>query len=80
MSLSARLHEKVHQVLEQHLLEHRLTPGLVLLESTIADAFRVSRAPVQMALRRLHEEGHIQRFEGRGYVVPPGAGAQLIPM
>ena len=80
MSLSARLHEKVHQVLEQHLLEHRLTPGLVLLESTIADAFRVSRAPVQMALRRLHEEGHIQRFEGRGYVVPPGAGAPLIPV
>jgi DNA-binding GntR family transcriptional regulator len=74
------LHEKVHQVLEQHLLEHRLTPGLVLLESTIAEAFRVSRAPVQMALRRLHEKGHIHRFEGRGYVVPMGAGAPLVPV
>jgi DNA-binding GntR family transcriptional regulator len=80
MSLSGRLHEKVHQVLEQHLLEHRLTPGLVLLESTIAEAFRVSRAPVQMALRRLHEEGHIQRFEGRGYVVPVAPGAALVPV
>jgi DNA-binding GntR family transcriptional regulator len=74
------LHEKVHQVLEQHLLEHRLTPGLVLLESTIAEAFRVSRAPVQMALRRLHEKGYIQRFEGRGYVVPMGVGAPLVPV
>ena len=68
-------------MLEQHLLEHRLTPGLVLLESTIAEAFRVSRAPVQMALRRLHEEGHIQRFEGRGYVVPRDhPAAALVPV
>jgi DNA-binding GntR family transcriptional regulator len=80
IALSGRLHEKVHQVLEQHLVENRLKPGLVLLESTIAEAFRVSRAPVQMALRRLHEEGHIHRFEGRGYVVPMPEGATLIPV
>ena len=67
-------------MLELHLQEHRLTPGLVLLESTIAEAFRVSRAPVQMALRRLHDEGRIQRFEGRGYVVPGAPGAPLAPV
>jgi DNA-binding GntR family transcriptional regulator len=70
----------VHQVLEQHLVEHRLPPGLVLLESTLAEAFRVSRAPVQMALKRLHEMGLIQRFEGRGYVVPAASGAIVAPL
>ena len=80
MLLIGRLHEKVHHVLEQHLMEHRLTPGLVLLESTLAAAFRISRAPVQMALRRLHEEGHIHRFGGRGYVVPARPGEPLVPV
>lgn len=70
----------MHQVLEQHLLEHRLPPGLVLIESTLAEAFRVSRAPVQMALKRLHEAGLIQRFEGRGYVVPAPDGQQVAPL
>jgi DNA-binding GntR family transcriptional regulator len=79
-SVTARLHDTVYQVLEQHLVQHRLTPGLVLLESGIAEAFRVSRAPVQMALRRLHAAGHIQRFEGRGYVVPTRDDAPLVPV
>lgn len=78
--LSSKLHERVYQVLEQHLVEHRLAPGLVLLESNLAEAFRVSRAPVQMALRRLHEAGLIQRFEGRGYVVPALPGTPLLPV
>ena len=78
--LSSKLHEKVHHSLEQHLLGHRLPAGLVLLESTLADAFRVSRAPVQMALKRLHEAGLICRFEGRGYVVPGADGAAVTPL
>jgi DNA-binding GntR family transcriptional regulator len=79
-ALSTRLHDKVYQVLEWHLIQHRLTPGLVLLEGAIAEAFRVSRAPVQMALRRLHAAGLVQRFEGRGYVVPAAAGTPLMPV
>jgi DNA-binding GntR family transcriptional regulator len=79
-ALSIRLHDKVYQVLELHLVQHRLTPGLVLLEGAIAEAFRVSRAPVQMALRRLHRAGHVQRFEGRGYVVLAAAGTPLVPI
>ncbi|HEX3982690.1 MAG TPA: GntR family transcriptional regulator [Acidisoma sp.] len=70
----------MHQVLEQHLLEHRLPAGLILIESTLAEAFRVSRAPVQMALKRLHETGLISRFEGRGYIVPAAEGRAAPPL
>ncbi|WP_119165372.1 GntR family transcriptional regulator [Algihabitans albus] len=64
------LYEIVHRVLHQHISERRLPVGLVLLEGPIAEIFEISRAPVNRALRLLHEEGLIQRFEGRGYLVP----------
>ena len=47
-----------------------LPPGLVLLEGAIAEAFQVSRAPVKAALRLLFRDGLVQRFEGRGYMIP----------
>lgn len=51
-----------------------LPPGLVLLESNIADLFGVSRAPVRAALLRLESSGLLERFDGRGYLVR-GEGA-----
>jgi DNA-binding GntR family transcriptional regulator len=68
------LYEIVYRVLHAHIAERKLPEGLVLLEGPIAEVFEVSRAPVNRALRRLHEEGVIQRFEGRGYLVPGRAG------
>lgn len=68
------LYEIVHRVLYKHIAEHRLPEGLVLLEGPIAEVFDVSRAPVSRALRQLHDEGLIQRFEGRGYLIPGRCG------
>lgn len=64
------LYEIVHRVLQHHIAERRLPEGLVLLEGPIAEVFEISRAPVNRALRLLHEEGLIERFEGRGYLIP----------
>ncbi|WP_188984523.1 GntR family transcriptional regulator [Pseudomonas matsuisoli] len=47
----------------------RLQPGTLLLEGPLADIFGVSRSPVRQALARLSENGLIQTFEGRGYLV-----------
>lgn len=48
----------------------RLEPGLVLLEGPISSLFRTSRATVRSALAFLAEQGRIERFNGRGFVVP----------
>ena len=73
------LYEIVHRVLRNHIVERRLPEGLVLLEGPIADVFEISRAPVNRALRLLHEQGLIVRFEGRGYLVP-GANGHADPL
>lgn len=65
-----RLYEIIEKVLRGYIVDGRLPAGLVLLEGPIAQLFETSRAPVQKALRLLSKEGLIQRFEGRGYVIP----------
>lgn len=65
-----RLYEIIEKVLRGYIVDGKLPTGLVLLEGPIAQLFETSRAPVQKALRLLNKEGLIQRFEGRGYVIP----------
>ena len=67
------LYEMIRRALGQQIAGGVLPPGLVLLEGPIAEAFQVSRAPVKAALRLLHAEGAVQRFAGRGYMIPGGA-------
>lgn len=69
-SAPLRLYQIIESVLRDHIVNGALPEGLVLLEGPIAEVFKTSRAPVQQALRRLSEQGLIQRFEGRGYVIP----------
>ncbi len=62
-------YELVCDVLRANIKTGRLPPGFVLLEGPIADLMQSSRAPVQMALKILEEEGVVHRFPGRGFVV-----------
>jgi DNA-binding GntR family transcriptional regulator len=75
-SASSPLYEVIYDTLRDHIVEQRLTSGLVLTESNIARAFKASRVPVRAALRRLQAEGLVNEFDGRGYLpgsrdVPP---------
>jgi DNA-binding GntR family transcriptional regulator len=72
--LARKLYEIVYTALEDLLRAQRLPPGLVLLEGPVAEIFRTSRAPVKAALRLLNEQGLIERFNGRGFIVPSPAG------
>lgn len=65
---STPLYETIYEVLRAHLLDGRLTPGLVLGEANVARAFKASRIPAAAALKRLRDEGLIAEFGGRGYV------------
>jgi DNA-binding GntR family transcriptional regulator len=66
------LYDVIYEVLRDHLREGRFPSGLVLGEAGVARAFATSRIPAAAALKRLHEEGWVAAFEGRGYL----AGAQ----
>ncbi|WIX34016.1 GntR family transcriptional regulator [Salinicola sp. JS01] len=63
------LKDQLYQALLRSMASGHLEPGLVLLESNIAEIFGMSRSPVRQTLARLYDEGAISRFEGRGYVV-----------
>jgi DNA-binding GntR family transcriptional regulator len=71
------LYEVISQILRRNIQSGRLPRGLVLVEGPIARVMLTSRAPVQVALRKLHDEGLIHRFRGRGYLV---GGADLEPV
>jgi DNA-binding GntR family transcriptional regulator len=62
----------IYSVLRDHVERHALLPGLVLGQANIARAFNVSRIPAGIALSRLCNEGLIETFQGRGFVVPGG--------
>lgn len=67
--MSKTLKDQLYQALLRSMASGHLEPGLVLLEGNIAEIFGMSRSPVRQTLGRLHEEGAISRFEGRGYLV-----------
>ena len=62
----------IYTVLRDHLDRKALPAGLVLGQANVARAFNVSRVPAGIALTRLLDEGLVQTFEGRGYIVPEG--------
>lgn len=65
MSLRAQVAEQIRS----DIVERRLPAGEILLEKTIAARFAVSKTPVREALALLCEEGLVQLFPRRGYVV-----------
>ncbi|WP_110642777.1 GntR family transcriptional regulator [Salinicola sp. CPA57] len=67
--MAKTLKDQLYEALLRSMASGHLEPGLVLLEGNIADIFGMSRSPVRQTLGRLHEEGAISRFEGRGFLV-----------
>src|SRR5262245_66242528 len=60
------------QILD-HIRERNLAEGDHLPSQDLADAFRVSRAPVAAALRRLEEMNSVRSEPNRGYFLVKGA-------
>ncbi len=67
--MARSLKEQLYRVVSEAIDDGRLETGLVLLEGHLAEHFAMSRSPVREALARLHQEGRICRFEGRGFQV-----------
>jgi len=71
------LNESIYAVLRAHIEEGRFPSGLVIGEVAVARAFRASRAPANVALRRLREEGLLSAHDGRGFVVGDGEPVRI---
>jgi len=57
-----------YERLREEIVEGRLDPGAPLVEAVIAARFHVSRTPVREALRRLEQDGLVERGD-RGMMV-----------
>jgi DNA-binding GntR family transcriptional regulator len=66
---AAEIHERVLNAI----LEHRLRPGVQLVEERLAAVFGVSRTKIRHALARLAHDGIVTVFPNRGaFVTSPG--------
>lgn len=66
-----RLVQRVYDAIFAEITEGRLQPGARLIQEDLAEAYGVSRQPVQQALLLLRQHGIIQDAARRGFVVPP---------
>jgi len=67
----ASLTDKVYVALKQDILSGRLGPDAPIVESALAQRFRVSKTPVREALRQLVHEGLVMVLPRKGYIVRP---------
>ena len=65
------LYQLICGVLRDHIEDGSFPRGLVIGEAAVARAFNAGRVPAAMALRRLHKEGLLKEFQGRGYLANP---------
>lgn len=65
---------KTHALLKGAIEEGRLSPGQVIVESSVATLIGASRTPVKAAIAQLHSEGLVTRSSGRGFLVPTTDG------
>lgn len=66
-----RLVEQVYEAIVSEITEGRLPPNSRLIQDELADAYGVSRQPVQQALLLLRNHGLVRDAARRGLVVAP---------
>ncbi|MGG5252317.1 GntR family transcriptional regulator [Neobacillus sp. SM06] len=61
--------DQIYQVLRSAIFNAELTPGTQLVESSLADAFGVSRTPIRSVLSRLKYESLVRLIPNKGAFV-----------
>jgi DNA-binding GntR family transcriptional regulator len=68
----------IEQQLVRAITQGQLSAGIVVTEDPVARLFGTSRTPVRMAFHELEQQGLLERFEGRGFVVAGGQQPQRV--
>lgn len=61
--------EQIYSRLQEAILALAVKPGDLLVEATLAQTYGVSRTPVREALARLVDDGLVEVYPRRGYIV-----------
>jgi len=61
--------QRIYETLRQEILALALAPGTMLVESTLARRFGVSKAPIREALVLLQQDGLVDSLPRKGYLV-----------
>jgi DNA-binding GntR family transcriptional regulator len=64
-----RLADQAYAAIRRHILDGTLPPGTRLVEHKLTESLGVSRTPLREALRRLEQDGLIERQAGGGLLV-----------
>lgn len=69
VSMASQVAEQLVASIKEHIAMEPLPPGTRLPERSLAEQFRVSRSPVREALKKLADEGVVEKGEDGGYIV-----------
>ncbi|WP_117192832.1 GntR family transcriptional regulator [Rhizobium terrae] len=67
--VAPRLYQQVFEIVAGQIAQGNLPPGARLNESSLAEQFKISRAPARQALTELERHGLLEKSSGRGYAV-----------
>ncbi|MGI5985982.1 MAG: GntR family transcriptional regulator [Clostridiales bacterium] len=63
------LTDQAYDILKQKIISKQFPPGMRLVDSQLAKEYGISRTPLRDAIRKLHEDGLVTNYSGRGYCV-----------
>ena len=69
MAAKIKLNEKAYNTVKKQIFNFELKPKQVFFETDISRKLGVSRTPIREALRKLEQEGLVNRLPNRGYSV-----------
>ena len=67
--MSYTLGDRVYDALRSEILKNEYPANTMLSEAQLAKKYKVSKAPVKTALRRLCDEGYLISYPRKGYLV-----------
>lgn len=79
--MASQVAEQLVISISDYIAEEQLQPGTRLPERTLAEHFRVSRSPIREALKRLQDEGIVEKNDEGGYavrMVPTGIPEEVV--
>ena len=69
--MSQSLADKAYDILKNEIITCSLEPGQQIVQSRLAERYRIGLTPIREALRRLAQEGFAQPIPRFGYIVSP---------
>ncbi|MBI1683793.1 GntR family transcriptional regulator [Caulobacter hibisci] len=74
MSIVVRtLSDQTYEIVRRRILTGAMSPGTAVRQDSIAGELGVSKIPLREALSRLEQDGLLQSYPNRGYVVRPAS-------